>query len=99
MRHAEASAKAQLDAQRNEIDVLKAVIQSGTTLTVEQAKLAGVSEGGAEGLFADMQSATEQRLGEQFAEMIGQLAQSVNGLHDRVNAMSAPKTIKRDATA
>jgi len=87
------------DAQA--IEMYKAMLQSGTTLTAEQMKLSGASEGGAAGMFESLQMQTAQTI----QESIGAVAQSFQAelgsiraaLVNQQERSAAPRAVKRDA--
>ncbi len=97
---AEVRAKDQAAAAQREVDVLKALLQSSTTLTQEQMRIAGASEGGAEGLFVGAaiagmagKAATQ---GTERVDSVAREAQALDRLF-RTPLNSLPRVIERDA--
>jgi len=92
LKAAQVAHQADVAAAQREVEVLKAVIQSGTTLSVEQAKLLGMG---------DDQQGIATQIADLFAEAVAKVSAQVDNLHSVVQAMDeksrAPRTIKRDA--
>lgn len=97
-----ADAELRLDASqaatKNEVEMYKALLQSGTTLTKEQLSLMG--DGGLNGPIAE----SEKRLAAMLSETVQQLSNEMRGTVGEIGAalmevresQSAPKTIERD---
>ncbi len=97
---AEMRLKDQQEADKREVELYRALLQSGTQLTQEQMKLSGAENGGAAGLFSDLQAQT----GDAIRQVASELAEAMRAelgevkaqiLEDR-EARKAPRAIKRD---
>lgn len=98
---AQARMKDQQEAAKRETEMLRAIIQSGTSLTQEQMRIAGAAEGGAAGLFSDLQSQTAQMVQQAIAGVSEAVAREVGEvkaqLLEQREESRKPREIKRDA--
>jgi hypothetical protein len=94
---AEVALEANQEAQRRETEMYRALLQSGTSLTIEQMKLVGAGNGGVSGLYADLEAQLQAAIAEGLSEMRSAVGEVSAQVVEMRTAKSAPITIERDA--
>lgn len=98
---AELRLSAAQEGQKRETEMYRALLQSGTTITTEQMKISGASEGGPATYAEQVAQATVQQITEQMQAMSASHNQQVGELQARIiemrNQSEAPREVVRDA--